>query len=53
MGYTDEELVLLDNIAYFNEPYDEYDEAKNKSESFTVKSIVQGFKNGNYTTPID
>jgi len=29
------------------------DEAKNISESFTVKSIVQGFKNGNYTTPID
>ncbi len=50
MGYTDEELVLLDNIAYFNELYDE---AKNISESFTVKSVVQGFKNVNYTTPID
>jgi len=53
MNLSNEELVLLDNIAYYNEPYDEYDEAKNISESFTVKSIVQGFKNGNYTTPID
>lgn len=44
------ELILLDNIAYFTELSDQY--AKN-TNGFTISTIVQGYKNGDYTTPID
>lgn len=44
------ELILLDNIAYFDQLYDEYSKNPN---GFTVGSIVEGYKSGVYSTPID
>ena len=43
------ELILLDNIAYFNQLYDEY----SKNNEFTIGDVVEGYKAGLYSTPID
>lgn len=50
MNMSNNDLILLDNIAYFTELYDKYSENK---ENFTISSIVEGYKNGDYSTPID
>ena len=44
------ELILLDNIAYFAELSDQFAKDPN---GFKVSTIVQGYKNGVYSTPID
>ena len=50
MNLNNNQLVLLDNIAYFTELHDKYINSKGK---FTISSIVDGYKNGDYSTPID
>lgn len=41
MNLNNNQLVLLDNIAYFTELHDKYINSKGK---FTISSIVDGYK---------
>ena len=49
MNLNNNQLVLLDNIAYFTELHDKYINSKGK---FTISSIVDGYKNRDYSTQV-